>query len=80
VFLRVLVLRVLVLRVLVLRVLVFGASGLAYCIGQRLEVVAARAEHRWVGGQPDDLPAPRGREAFAVHLTQVVAVWFSVRR
>lgn len=54
--------------------------GLADRVGECEQVVLAGLRVDGLGRQPQHLPAPRGREAFAVEVTEVVGVRLGVRR
>ena len=58
-----------------------GRPGrLAHGVGQRLEVVAGRADVGGVRREPQDLPATGGREPLGVGGAQVVAVRLGIGR
>ena len=57
-----------------------GLGGLSDCVGECLQIVAARFQRLRSRRDAHNLPAPGSRQTVAVHLTQVVAVRFGIRR
>lgn len=57
-----------------------GATGFAYGIGQRKQVVMSGFKCGWIGREPQNTPSARRRHSLGVCLAQVVTVRLGIRR